>query len=219
MNTIIELKDVNYEIEVEENRKHILKDINLKVEQGDVLTIAGPSGGGKSTMARIIADLISPTSGKVLFKGKDVNEMEPTTYRQKVSYAFQQPTLFGKTVRENLNFPFEVRDKKPDEDVMIANLKRVNLDETYLDAKVNDLSGGEKQRIALLRNVIFIPDVLILDEVTTGLDAENEKIVLNLIESLNKENNVTVLMITHIESEISNAKNIIHVEKGEITNG
>ncbi len=89
------------------------------------------------------------------------------TYRQKVSYCFQQPTLFGETVYDNLLFPFTVRQEAFNQEKVVALLQQVKLPAAYLEKKIAELSGGERQRVALLRNIIFVPDVLLLDEVTT----------------------------------------------------
>ncbi|KRK98422.1 ABC-type uncharacterized transport system, ATPase component [Companilactobacillus futsaii JCM 17355] len=199
------------------NETTILKDINLDIQKGKYITVVGPSGSGKSTLMRILASMISSTSGDVIFDGKSIETYDPILYRQKVSYAFQQPTLFGKTVRENLAFPFEVRKKEVDEAKIIDYLKMVNLDETYIDKSVNDVSGGEKQRIALLRNLLFPPEVLITDEVTAGLDAENKEIVHKMLNQFNQRG-LTILRVTHDETEIEVADDKISIRKGELVN-
>lgn len=211
---MIEVKNLNYQV----GQQKILKNINLKVPRDAYITFIGPSGSGKSTLMRIIASMLNATSGEVLFNGKNQSEYEPTHYRRKVSYAFQQPTLFGRTIKENLEFPYLVRRKEFDRSLVTQYLEMVNLNETYIDKSVNDVSGGEKQRIALLRNLIFPPEVLITDEVTTGLDTENKTIVRKLIDQFNKERNVTVLRVTHDDTEISEAHNTITIENGEIKN-
>jgi len=208
---IFEVKGLSYQV----GETKILNNINLDIEKGKYLTVIGPSGSGKSTFMRILASMISATSGEVLFNGKPISGIEPTEYRRKVSYAFQQPTLFGKTIKDNLAFPFEVRNQEFDEAKVISYLKMVNLDETYIDKSVNDVSGGEKQRIAMLRNLIFPPEVLITDEVTTGLDTENKKIVHKMLEEFNKRG-VTILRVTHDESEIEDSVDKISIKNGEI---
>lgn len=212
MDNIIQVKNLNYQV----GEQKILKNMNLDIERGKYITFIGPSGGGKSTLMRIIAAMINATSGEVLFNGKNLSEYEPTAYRQKVSYAFQQPTLFGKTVKDNLEFPFQVRNQEFDQAKVIEYLKMVNLDESYIEKSVNDVSGGEKQRIALLRNLIFTPEILITDEVTTGLDAENRDIVRHLIDKFNQERGVTILRVTHDDTEIAAATNKVTIEHGEI---
>ena len=213
MEKIFQVKYLFYKV----NETTILKDINLELQKGKYITVVGPSGSGKSTLMRILASMISPTSGEVIFDGKSIETYDPILYRQKVSYAFQQPTLFGKTVRENLEFPFEVRKETVDEAKIIDYLKMVNLDESYIDKSVNDVSGGEKQRIALLRNLLFPPEVLITDEVTAGLDAENKEIVHKMLNQFNQRG-LTILRVTHDETEISAATDKITIRKGELIN-
>lgn len=210
---VFEVHDLSYTA----GDKEILKHINLEIEKGKYITVIGPSGSGKSTLMRILASMISATSGEVIFDGKRIETYEPTTYRQRVSYAFQQPTLFGKTVRENLNFPFEVRNLEFDEGKVKQYLKMVNLDESYIDKSVNDVSGGEKQRIALIRNLIFPPEVLITDEVTAGLDVENKTIVHEMLQQFNQQG-VTILRVTHDESEIEASHDTITIKDGMVQN-
>lgn len=210
---VFEVHDLSYTV----GDKEILKHINLEIEKGKYITVIGPSGSGKSTLMRILASMISATSGEVIFDGKRIETYEPTTYRQRVSYAFQQPTLFGKTVRENLNFPFEVRNLEFDEGKVKQYLKMVNLDESYIDKSVNDVSGGEKQRIALIRNLIFPPEVLITDEVTAGLDVENKTIVHEMLQQFNQQG-VTILRVTHDESEIEASHDTITIKDGMVQN-
>ncbi|WP_334331776.1 ABC transporter ATP-binding protein [Companilactobacillus sp. HBUAS59544] len=213
MEKVFEVRDLSYSV----GDKKILKHINLDIEKGKYITVIGPSGSGKSTLMRILASMISETSGEVLFNGRKIETYEPTKYRQRVSYAFQQPTLFGKTVRENLNFPFEVRNQEFDEAKVKEYLQMVNLDESYVDKSVNDVSGGEKQRIALIRNLIFPPEVLITDEVTAGLDVENKTIVHEMLQRFNQQG-VTILRVTHDESEIEASHDTITIKDGMVQN-
>lgn len=212
MTEIIKLNNINYTV----NDTKILTDINLTISEGDYLTFSGTSGSGKSTLMKLVADMISPTSGEILYRNKNIDDYEATDYRKQVSYCFQQPTLFGETVFDNLAFPFKVREQEPNSELMIQKLKLANLDESFLNQKVIDLSGGQKQRIALLRNLIFTPDILILDEVTTGLDKTNKDIIHNLVMGLNKNEGITVLAITHDQEELDDSKMIIKVEDGQI---
>ncbi|GEO79190.1 ABC-type uncharacterized transport system, ATPase component [Companilactobacillus mindensis DSM 14500] len=213
MEKVFEVKHLSYQI----GETKILKDINLNIEKGKYVTVVGPSGSGKSTLMRILASMISPTSGDVLFNGQPITSFDPMQYRQRVSYAFQQPTLFGKTVKDNLQFPFEVRKKDFDESLVKKYLEMVNLNESYITKSVNDVSGGEKQRIALIRNLIFPPEVLITDEVTAGLDAENKAIVHKMLNEFNKRG-LTILRVTHDETEIDDAQNLITIKNGEVAN-
>ncbi|MHC5372344.1 ABC transporter ATP-binding protein [Enterococcus sp. LJL120] len=194
----------------------ILADISFAVAKGDFLTISGPSGGGKSTLLKIVASLLTATSGKILFEDRDLAELNPVTYRREVSYCFQQPALFGETVVDNLRFPFEIRGETYDEGRAVELLDRVALGKSYLQKSINEISGGEKQRVALIRNLMFPPKVLLLDEVTTGLDEVSQQIVWQLISDSNQEG-ITILQVTHDRQEIAAAKQLLTIEGGKIS--
>ena len=162
-----------------------------------------------------MAGLISPTSGTTLFQGADISTMDPALYRRRVSYCFQQPVLFGETVKDNLSFSFEIRKEKFDPVRAESFLSRVNLPASYMDKKISQLSGGEKQRVALIRNLLFPPQVLLLDEVTTGLDEASKGIVHQLIDSVKKDG-VTIVQVTHDAQELEEAERIIHIVEGRV---
>ncbi|MGM0123960.1 hypothetical protein IGI37_001334 [Enterococcus sp. AZ194] len=200
----------------ETNHQTILSDITLSIEKGSNLTITGPSGGGKSTLLKLLATLISPTSGNISFHNQPITAFTPEDYRKRVSYCFQQPTLFGNTVSDNLTFPYTVRNEAFDESHAVQLLEQVHLTKDYLTKKITELSGGEKQRIALLRNVLFLPEVLLLDEVTTGLDEESKTIVNQWLVHLNKEQGLTLLRVTHDSGEIQQANELIYIANGQM---
>lgn len=208
---ILELKHVAYAVE----QKQILQDVNFAIDEHAFLTLVGPSGSGKSTTLKLIASLISPSEGQILYKQKNINDLEPVKYRRQVSYCFQEPSLFGKTVRENLNFPYQIRKKEVDEQRLKTLLKQVDLSGDFLDKDITSLSGGEKQRVALIRNLVFLPEVLLLDEVTTGLDDQSKEIVHGLIKNVHQKG-VTILQVTHDQSEIKAASKTIKMQKGGI---
>lgn len=212
MTTIFEVKNMSYEV----NGKKILKDISFTVEKGDFLTIKGPSGSGKSTLMECLASLISPTSGEICYKGKPISAFDVTDYRKEVSYGFQNASLFGETVAENLSFPYLIRDQEFDRKRALELLKKVNLSESYLEQKVTALSGGEKQRIALIRNVVFMPEVLLLDEVTSSLDEATRHDIGEAIRRFNQEEGVTVLWVTHNTEEIKNATKTMEIVAGQV---
>ncbi|EOH97016.1 ABC transporter ATP-binding protein [Enterococcus moraviensis ATCC BAA-383] len=194
----------------------ILNDITTSFEKGSHTTITGPSGSGKSTLLKILASLLTPTKGKISFNDQDIETLTPENYRMQVSYCFQQPSLFGETVRDNFMFPYEVRKKEFQESHVLNLLKEVKLPESYLDKKITELSGGEKQRVALIRNVIFLPEVLLLDEVTAGLDEESKAIVNNWLLQLNQEKNITLIRVTHDPEEIAQATIVKKIVAGRL---
>lgn len=211
---ILTLENVSFE----SKQQKILKHIDLSVEEGAFLTLTGPSGSGKSTLLKLAASLITPTEGKILFENQLQSSFQLTDYRRQVSYCFQQPALFGTTVKENLAFPFLVRDKDFNLELVQEHLELVDLPTSFLDKKITEISGGEKQRVALIRNILFLPKILLLDEVTSGLDEQSKEIVLELIRIIHNKG-VTILKVTHDETEIQEAEHIITIKKGEIVNG
>ncbi|MUV41383.1 ABC transporter ATP-binding protein [Levilactobacillus brevis] len=213
--SLLELQHVGYRV----GDTPILQDVNLKIDKQEWVTIAGPSGSGKSTLVRIIASLLSKTSGELRFAGQPIESYDPIAYRRRVSYAFQQPTLFGETVADNLAFPYQIRQAPFDQQRAVTALEYVGLGEADLTKHVTDLSGGQRQRIALLRNVMIYPEVLILDEVTAGLDAENKTFVWNMIQHFNQDDHLTIIAITHDQSEIESAKRLVTIENGQIVGG
>ncbi len=212
MDSILEVKHLSFSV----GEKEILKDISFKIQKGDFLTIKGPSGSGKSTLLKLLAAIMNPSTGEIIYKGKPLSEYEITDYRKEVSYSFQNAALFGTTVADNLMFPYEIRNEPFDRDRAIALLDKVKLSEQYLNQKITELSGGEKQRVALIRNVLFTPEVLLLDEVTSALDAENRKVISDAILRLNRENNITVLWVTHNTDEINDAAKTIEMKEGRL---
>lgn len=212
MSNLLRAEGVSYQV----NGRSILSDIDLSFETGSNTTIVGPSGSGKSTFLKILSSLLSPTEGEIFYQEAPITTIPIETYRQKVSYCFQQPTLFGETVYDNLLFPFTVRQEAFNQEKVVALLQQVKLPAAYLEKKIDELSGGERQRVALLRNIIFVPDVLLLDEVTTGLDEESKQIVNQLLNQLNKEQGVTLVRVTHDTEEIQQAQQVIRIVAGKV---
>lgn len=211
--SILSLTDISYQVE----QRQILNKVNLEVQAGDFLTLTGPSGGGKSTLLKIIASLISPSDGEIIFQGQNQRDYEITTYRQLVSYCFQQPSLFGQTVADNLQFPFVIRNEASSQIQIEQALTKVNLPTSYLNKNITELSGGEKQRVALLRNTMFLPKILLLDEVTVGLDARSIEIVHQFIKQLWQEAGLTIIQITHNQAELSQAAKVLWLEEGSLS--
>lgn len=209
---VLELQNVSYE----NDNKKILSDVSLLLEAGDFLSIVGPSGSGKSTLLRLCSNLISPTSGDILFKGKSVSEYNPTEWRRHIAYCFQTPQLFGNTVKDNISFPYTIRNSKTDE-IRVEELFRLfQMSTEYLEKDVRTLSGGEKQRIALIRSLLFLPEILLLDEVTSSLDEENTIIVEEVIKTLNKKG-IIILWITHNSAQSKKyANKLLQIEAGRV---
>ena len=174
----------------------ILRDISFQVESGDFISIVGASGSGKSTLLKLCSNLISPTLGSIVFQGKNFLDYEAVSLRKEIGYCFQAPYLFGNTVMDNFEFPYSIRKLKPDLRRINSMLSMFEMSEHYLSREVKTLSGGEKQRIALIRSLLFMPKILLLDEITSALDVENTLIVEKAMTDLNAEG-VTILWVTH----------------------
>ena len=195
--------------------KMILEGISLSIKEGEHLTITGPSGSGKSSLLKLLAALVSPSSGLLFYQGQDLGELDPVAYRREVSYCFQQPVLFGQTVRDNMAFLFEIRQIPFDQERVLTALARLDLGPEFLDKPIKDLSGGEKQRVALVRNLLFEPKVLLLDEVSSGLDEKTKILLRTFLKDLHQEG-VTLIEVTHDQQEIEAAERLVTIVGGRL---
>ena len=195
--------------------KMILEGISLSIKEGEHLTITGPSGSGKSSLLKLLAALVSPSSGQLFYQGQEMGDLDPVAYRREVSYCFQQPVLFGQTVRDNVAFPFEIRQIPFDQERVLTALARLDLGPEFLDKPIKDLSGGEKQRVALVRNLLFEPKVLLLDEVSSGLDEKTKILLRTFLKDLHQEG-VTLIEVTHDQQEIEAAERLVTIVGGRL---
>lgn len=209
---ILELKNVQYRAD----NTDILRGISIDINEGDCISIVGASGSGKSTLLKLCSDLIPLDNGQILYRGESYSHYNPLELRRKISYCVQSAYLFGETVYDNLVFPFTIRNKEMDKARIEYLLKRFNLDEKFLNKNINSLSGGEKQRVSLIRNLVYTPEILLLDEATSALDSENTKVVEGIVKELNSKG-VTVVWITHSLKQSENifSRRII-MEDGKI---
>ncbi len=177
---------------------HSIIDIpSLIIEQEKVTTLVGPSGSGKSTVLKMLNKMISPTAGKILYNGTDLQSINSVSHRREVSMLSQNPAIFDGSIRDNLNAGrvFQGKGISPDS-VLKKILEQIKLDKK-LDASAGSLSGGEKQRLALGRIMILEPSVYLLDEPTSALDEETEDVLIQTIVEYAKRTNKTIIMVTH----------------------
>lgn len=200
----------------ESDNKAILRDITVDIVKGDFVSIVGPSGSGKSTFLKLCCNLVSPSSGEISYKGKNYLEYNASDIRKDIAYCFQTPYLFGETVMDNFKFSYHIRDIAMDISRINFLLSKFNLSNEILTQCNQKLSGGEKQRIALIRMILFKPEILLLDEITSALDVENSELVGNNIKLLNEEG-TTILWITHnLEQSKKLANKVLTIDSGEI---
>lgn len=177
----------------------VLLDVNLTVNKGEVISVIGSSGSGKSTMLRCINLLEEPTGGVIRYKGDDILTLNLSKYRTQVGMVFQQFNLFeNMTALENcVNPQVKVLKRKRDEAEKIAKeyIEKVGMS-AYVNARPSQLSGGQKQRIAIARALSMNPEVILFDEPTSALDPEMVGEVLDVIKNLAKSG-LTMIVVTH----------------------
>ena len=179
----------------------VLRGVDLRVEKGEVLSVIGSSGSGKSTMLRCINLLETPTGGQIFFEGKDITakDVDLSRYRARVGMVFQQFNLFhNMSVLANCVSPQTTvlgRKKQEAEERAREYLSRVGMS-AYLDARPAQLSGGQKQRVAIARTLAMDPDIILFDEPTSALDPEMVGEVLEVMQSL-AQTGLTMLVVTH----------------------
>jgi len=210
---ILKFKNISYR----DGDNIILDNISFEVNAGDFISIVGPSGSGKSTLLKLCSHLKSPTLGTILFNGEDISKSSPSSLRKDIAYCFQTPYLFGDTVSDNLSFPYSIRDRKVDMERINYLLSIFNIDKDFFNKTIINLSGGEKQRVALIRTLLFEPKIILLDEVTSALDVDNTLTVENVIRDLNNTG-LTILWVTHNpEQSKKHANKILTLENGKIS--
>ena len=214
---LLELKDLHKSF----GNLDVIKGIDLEIDKGDILVIIGPSGSGKSTVLRCMNLLEEPTSGQIIFEGKDIlrNLRTIDKTREKIGMVFQNFNLFpNKTILDNITLaPMKVKGKTREEAEKKAKelLERVGLLDK-VDAYPVQLSGGQQQRIAIARALAMEPDMMLFDEPTSSLDAEMVKEVLDVIKELAHEG-MTMAIVTHemgFAKEV--ADRVIFVDGGKI---
>lgn len=218
---LIELKDIN---KTYNNGQplHVLKGINLEIDKGEFVSIMGASGSGKSTLLNILGILDNYDSGEYHLAGrliKNLSEREAAEYRNRmIGFVFQSFNLIGfKTAVENVELPLFYQG--------VSRQKRHRMAMEYLDRMgladwaghyPNEMSGGQKQRVAIARALITDPELILADEPTGALDSKTSVEVMDILDRLNSENNVTIVVVTH-ESGVANCANkIVHIKDGLI---
>jgi ATP-binding cassette subfamily B protein len=201
----------------------ILHNISFKMERGKTYALVGPTGGGKTTTASIIARLYDPTQGMVMLEGKDIRAYQPEERTQKIGFILQEPFLFTGTVKENILYGNEAYKDFTNEQLEDV-LKETNLDSLLaifdqgLDTPVlssgDSISLGQKQLIAFMRAVLRKPDILILDEATANIDTVTEQLLSDILEKLPET--TTRVIIAHRLNTIQNADEIYFVNSGEV---
>lgn len=203
---------------------HALKNIDLRVEEGDLLAIAGPSGSGKSTLLNIIGCIDTPSSGNVSIAGKRVNDQSPDQLAdlraRTIGFIFQTFNLLPVlSAEENVEYPllqFKEVSKDERRERVRHFLNIVGL-EKYMRHRPNELSGGQRQRVAIARALATRPKVVLADEPTANLDQKTGASILELMRLVNRIQKTTFVFSTHDHAVMRLAHRVVHIQDGEIS--
>ena len=198
---IVDIKKLKKTFSDGSRKLHVLKDINLQIDEGSIITIKGPSGSGKSTLLSIIGTLDNADSGELLINGISIQENTniDKLRNKSIGFVFQFHNLISElTLEENVSLPKMIAKEQWDKDELIELFEYFDLKDR-MNSFPNDLSGGEKQRVAVMRAVINNPSIIIADEPTGNLDKENALKMMSLFQKLNTEKKLTIIIATHDE--------------------
>ena len=218
---ILEIRNLTKVYGKGETRVDALKNISFDIEQGEFVAIVGPSGSGKSTLLHILGGVDSPTSGVVNIAGTDISKLDEGKLaifrRRHIGLIYQFYNLIPiLNVEENMTLPLLLDGKKANKELLNDLVKKLGL-EKRLKHLPNQLSGGQQQRVSIGRALMNNPALLLADEPTGNLDSENSREIISLLRKFNRENNQTVIIITHDERIALSADRVITIEDGRIT--
>ena len=196
---IVDIKKLTKTFSDGSRKLHVLKDINLQIDEGSIIAIKGPSGSGKSTLLSIIGTLDNADSGELLINGISIQENTniDKLRNKSIGFVFQFHNLISElTLEENVSLPKMIAKEQWDKDELIELFEYFDLKDR-MNSYPNDLSGGEKQRVAVMRAIINNPSIIIADEPTGNLDKENALKMMSLFQKLNTEKKLTIIIATH----------------------
>ena len=213
---MLKLENISFEVHTEDTHKGILKNINLEIDDGFV-AITGPNGGGKSTLAKIIAGIYQPTSGKIYFDGVDITDMSITERANLgISFAFQQPVRFkGLTVKDLITLAAGKKITVSDACVYLSEVGLCARD--YIDREINaSLSGGELKRIEIAMIMARGTKLSVFDEPEAGIDLWSFNNLIRVFQKMHEQTNGSIMIISHQEKILDIADKIVVVANGQI---
>ncbi len=218
---ILEVNNLSKIYGKDETKVVALDNVSFSVKQGEFVAIIGPSGSGKSTLLHILGGVDVPTKGSVIINGTDIATLDETNLaifrRRQIGLIYQFYNLIPiLTIEENLTLPLLLDGRKPNQKIIDSLVKTLGL-EHRLKHLPSQLSGGQQQRVSIGRALVNNPALMLADEPTGNLDSENTKETIALLRKFNKENNQTLIVITHDERIALAADRVIAIEDGKIT--
>lgn len=220
---MIKIKNLNKTYQSTIEKTEALKNVSLKIREGEMLAIVGPSGSGKTTLLNIIAGFLLPDSGEILIEGKDVSSLS-SKERAKLrsdffGYIAQEYLLIDTdTAYQNIEIPLQYSDKfkRKERNSRIEKVASILGIKSLLKKKVNKLSGGERQRVAIARAIVNDQELILADEPTGALDIENRDNVVDILKDLQKNYNKTVLVTTHDMEVANQCDRIVELHGGKL---
>lgn len=197
---------------IERNGRDVLKIDELDIERGETLTLVGPNGAGKSTLLLVLARLLKPSRGEIIYDGKSIKQWDELSYRRKISLVFQAPLLMDMTVERNVSLGLKFRGIAREEihERTKKWMKQLGV-EALSKRRAGQLSGGEAQRVSLARAFVLEPELLLLDEPFAALDPPTHAKLLEDLAGLLKENQRTAIFVTHNLNEAAKLSHRIAV--------
>ena len=222
-NSIIKLDNISRIYQVGETEVRALENVNLAIPEGEMLAIMGPSGSGKSTLMNILGCLDKPTGGKYILDGQEVSKLERNKLalvrNKKIGFVFQSFNLLARTTAlENVELPllYSLDVSHKDHRTMATkSLALVGLGGRELH-KTNQLSGGEQQRVAIARALVNNPSILLADEPTGNLDSKTGEEIMKIVQKLNKDKNITIILVTHDPEVAAITRRRIYLRDGRV---
>ena len=220
MSAVIEIKDIKKFYAMGDVQVSALNGVSLEIQPGEMVAITGPSGSGKSTLMNIIGCLDTPTSGEYFLDGVDVSKMtddeQAGIRNKKIGFVFQQFNLLSRTsALDQVELPMVYAGIPDRRQRAVAALESVGLGER-VHHRPNELSGGQQQRVAIARALVTNPSIILADEPTGNLDSKSGVEIMNIFKSLNRDQGLTVILVTHDQNVAAQAQRAIRVRDGQI---
>ena len=220
MSDLLELQDIHLNYKTESTAVEVIRGVSLKINSNESVAIVGKSGSGKTSLIMLIAGLECPNSGKIIFEGEDISQYSEDRLadirKRKIGIVFQSFYLIPNyTALENVSLVLEI-NKVPD-----AKKKSMELLEQFgLKDRINhfpsQLSGGEQQRVAIARSIVLNPKLILADEPSGNLDSENSKLIMSLLFKYYKQNDSSLVLVTHDQMLAKECDRIIEIKDGKI---